>query len=128
MVLFLKVGLAVSLFLLSLGIGLLFALVGLWSALVFPFLAPFITIFWRRKLGAGRARVYFLAFFASLVLEVLLLALAIQLNLMGMHRIMDGYAAPSSTQALLALAPLAFYWGCLSSWASKSRDEPRALG
>lgn len=118
----LKLVAAVPLFFASLGLGLLFALVGLWSALGFTLLSVVATILLRATQGGGRDHVYFLAFVAALILEVGLLAVVISNDLLGMHKIMDGYAAPFHTQALLALVPVAFYTVSLCLWASKPRQ------
>lgn len=119
---FVKFCLAALLFFFSVLIGLFFGLGGLWSALAFALFAPLVTFWWRSRGAGGRDRVYFVTFFLSLVLEVVLLALFIQGQWLGMHRIMDGYDAPSSTQALIALAPLVFYVACLSRWAAGGNE------
>ena len=120
---FVKLCLAAFLLLVGVGVGLFFALGGLWSPMAFVLFAVVATIVWRVRHGGGRDRYYFLGFSAGLVVEVLLMSFVIQNQSMGMHRIMDGYDAPSSTQALLALVPLAVYLGCLSTWAFKQQAE-----
>ncbi len=118
---FVKLCLAAFLFLVSLALGLLMGLVGLWSPLAFALLSLVFTTLWRLKNGSGRDHVYFIAYVASLVLETAMLSYFIKQQAMGLRRIMDGYSAPSATQALLALVPLAVYASCLSAWASKPR-------
>lgn len=114
---FLKLLAAVPLFLLSLGLGLLFVLVGLWSPLGFTCAALLATVVLRVLTGGGRDYVYFLAFVAALVLEVALLALIISNELLGMHRIMDGYAAPVLTEAFIAFAPVILYVAAVAASA-----------
>lgn len=117
--LLIKLSLALSLLFMSLGLSFIFLLVGLWCHTGFVLLALLWTIFWRVKSGGGRDRYYFIAYALSLIAATALLLIFTEGNLMGMHRIMDGYAAPLSTEVFLAVAPLVLYAACLRAWTKK---------
>lgn len=117
----LKLLLAAALLLLSTGIGLFFGLGGLGCALAFTLFAGIATVHLRRKHGGGRDAVYFAAFGAAQVLEVVLIGVLIDKSWLGMHRIMDGYSAPFFTEILIALVPVGVYVACVNRWAATSR-------
>ncbi len=115
----LKFGLVAFLFFMSLGVGFMFAMVGIWSAIAFALLSFFSTVLLRYLNGAGNDRVYFIAFSLGLFVEMSLLAISTDQELMGMRKILGGYSVPLSTQVIFATVPFAIYVICLVLWTHR---------